>query len=120
MPQKLTGKSFLIQLIEQIFLRLLETKLISPTMVNLVALKKGSPNGRGRAWQDFKREHLSPPGRCGNVKKKWNTLPSLPSDKSEVKIINFGGFVGFVCSKMRSLLPNEGPVIGVVFPKLSY
>ena len=86
-------------------------------MVNLVALKKGNPNGRSRAWQDFKRVHLSHPGHCGNVKKKWNSLPSLPSDRSEVKIIHFGGFV---CSKMRSLLPNEGPLIGVVFPKLPY
>lgn len=42
---------------------------------------------------------------------------SLPSDRSKVKIINFGGFV---CSKMRSLLPTEELLIGVVFPKLSY
>lgn len=71
----------------------------------------------GAGWQNFKREHLSHLGHCGNVKKKWNCLPSLPSDRSEVKIIHFGGFV---CSKMRRLLPNEGPLIGVVFPKLSY
>lgn len=57
------------------------------------------------------------PGHCGNVQKKRNPLPSLPSDRSEVKIMNFGGFV---CSKMRSLLPNEELLIGDVFPKLSY
>lgn len=45
------------------------------------------------------------------------TQLSLPSDRSEVKIINFGGFI---CSKTSSLLPNEELLIGVVFPKLSY
>lgn len=63
-------------------------------MVNLVALKKVSPNGRegpGRILE----EHLSHPGHCGNVKKKWNSLPSLPSDRLEVKIINFGSFCLF-------------------------
>lgn len=57
------------------------------------------------------------PGHCGNVKKKRDSLLSLTSNRSEVKIINFGGFV---FAKMRSPLPNEELLIGVVFPKLLY
>lgn len=86
-------------------------------MVNGVTLKRGNRKGRGKGrGAFFKSEPLLPQGTVGMLTVNGTEL-ALPSDRSEVKIINFGGFV---CSKTSSLLPNEGLLIGVVFPKLSY
>lgn len=84
-------------------------------MVNFVLCKEATIKAGPR--RIFQKEASFYPVHCGNVKKKWDSLLSLPGDRAEVIIINFGGFV---CSKTRSLLPNEELLIGVVFPKLSY
>lgn len=62
-------------------------------MVNLVTLRRGSHKSRGKGRGGiFQSEPLFAQGAVGTSKINGTLLPS-PSDRSEGKIVNFGGFV---------------------------
>lgn len=68
-------------------------KLPGLTMVNLVTLKRGNHKGRDEGLGGFfKSEPLSTQGSVEMLKMNETPL-SLPGDRSEGKIINFGGIV---------------------------